>query len=258
MNDLRIERLSVNLGGNQIIEDISFRVQPGEVVGLIGPNGAGKSTTIRALLGLLENTDGAVRIGSEDLNFIARRERAKRLAYLPQGAPVHWPLTAERAVALGRIPHLSPWQDLSDADDTAIHDAMAKTDCLAFRDRLVTTLSGGERSRVMLARALVVGAAFLLADEPTASLDPLHQLQVMDILRREAEGGAGVIVVMHDLSQAAQYCDKLMLLCGGKMLAEGTPEDVLTDTIIGQAFGVDVARFTDNGRDFLVPSRMLE
>lgn len=258
MSDLRIDSLGVKLAGSQIIEDISFRVQPGEVVGLIGPNGAGKSTTIRALLGLLKNTEGAVRIGSDDLNFIARRERAKRLAYLPQGAPVHWPLTAERAVALGRIPHLNPWQDLSEEDSKAIHDAMEKTDCLDFKDRLVTTLSGGERSRVMLARALVVGAGFLLADEPTASLDPMHQLQVMDILRREAKNGAGVIIVMHDLSQAAQYCDKLILLFEGKLLAEGKPSAVLTDEIIGKAFGVDVARFKEAGRDFLVPSKLLE
>lgn len=257
MTGLRIDKLSVELGGASILKAVSFAVPKGQVVGLIGPNGAGKSTALRAALGLIERTSGDVREGDLDVRFLTPRERAKRLAYVPQGAPVHWPLTAERTVALGRVPHLNPWQALSDEDTQAIEAAMRKTDCLDFRDRLVTTLSGGERSRVLLARTLAVGAEYILADEPTASLDPMHQLQVMDILRSEAACGTGVLVVMHDLGQALRYCDKLVLLNEGTVLAQGTPDKVLTDEHLQTAFGVEAVRWNSGGEEFLVPHRVV-
>jgi iron complex transport system ATP-binding protein len=258
MTDLRVEKLSVEIEGKRLLDDVSFRVQTGEVVGLIGPNGAGKSTALRAILGLIEACDGHVRLGSDDMNFIPAQERARRIAYMPQGAPVHWPLTGERTVALGRIPHLSPWQELSAEDEAAIEDAMVRTDCAQFRERLVTTLSGGERSRVLLARTLAVGARYLLADEPTASHDPLHQLQVMNILRAEASSGAVLLVVMHDLTQAARYCDKLVLLDEGRLVAKGTPAEVLTDENIRAAFGVKVARWQDGDHEFIIPDTVIE
>jgi len=256
--NLRIENLSVELDGASILERVSFSVERGDVVGLIGPNGAGKSTALRASLGLVERTKGQVRAGTVDVSFLQPRQRAKLMSYVPQGAPVHWPLTAERTVALGRVPHLNPWQDLSAKDERAIEDAMRKTDCWDFRSRLVTTLSGGERSRVLLARSLAVGASYILADEPTASLDPMHQLQVMDILRTEAAAGAGVLVVIHDLAHAMRFCDKLILLDGGKLVASGAPNEVLTDDNLRSAFGVEVARWDNGGFQYLVPSRVVE
>lgn len=258
MTGLCISNLSVKLGGACILDDVSFDVKPGEVVGLIGPNGAGKSTAIRAALGLVARAAGAVRDGDTDIGALQPRERARLMSYVPQGAPVHWPLTAERTVALGRVPHLNPWQDLTPEDKTAIETAMRNTDCWEFRGRLVTTLSGGERSRVLLARTLAVGANYLLADEPTASLDPMHQLQVMEILRSQAASGVGVLVVMHDLAHALRYCDKIVLLDGGKLLAAGSAADVLTDDNLRTAFGVEVARWTDEGVHYLVPQRVVE
>jgi iron complex transport system ATP-binding protein len=258
MTGLRIEKMSVTLGGAQILNKVNFSVGQGEVVGLIGPNGAGKSTAIKAALGLVEMQEGVVRDNVTDVDFMAPRERAMIMSYVPQGAPVHWPLTAERTAALGRVPHLNPWQDMSAADHAAVQTAMEKTDCWSFRDRLVTTLSGGERSRVLLARTLAVGARYILADEPTASLDPMHQLQVMDILRAEAAAGAGVLVVMHDLGQAHRYCDRLVMLDGGKLIAEGAPADVLTDANLKSAFGVEVARWQEGGQEFLAASRVVE
>jgi len=254
---LQIAGLSVSLGGNSILKEVSFTLPRGEIVGLIGPNGAGKSTAIKSILGLVDSEAGAVRVGDTGVSDMESRTRAKTLAYVPQGAPVHWPLTAERTVALGRVPHLTPWQTLGPADEAAIRDAMEQTDCWDFRDRLVTTLSGGERARVLLARTLAVGADFILADEPIAALDPMHQLQVMDILKAEAEAGTGVLVVMHDLGLAMRTCDKLVLLHGASVLASGAPTEVLTDANLKLAFGVEVSRWQD-GTNFLVPCAVVK
>ncbi|WP_262689914.1 ABC transporter ATP-binding protein [Kordiimonas aestuarii] len=257
VNDgLSVKSLSVLLGGNDILRKVSFDLKPGEVVGLIGPNGAGKSTALKAILDIVQANQGIISIDGNNIKGLGPKERAKRLAYVPQGAPVHWPLTVERIVGLGRTPHLNPWQELGDADQQIIQDVMQVTDCWSMRDRIVTTLSGGERSRVLLARAMAVGAPYLLADEPTASLDPLHQLQVMEIMRKVAAAGVGVLIVMHDLSFALRYCDRLVLLTGGAVLASGTPDEVLTDANLEAAFEVKVSRWDEDGEQFLAPHRV--
>ena len=179
MSGLVVKNINLELEGNKILQDVSVRVQTGETVGLIGPNGAGKSCLLKSILGLLDLEAGHVTIDGENLNDLDLKERAKKMAYAAQGAPVHWPLTAETVVGLGRVPHLNPWQKLSKDDEIAIEYAMERTDCLNLKDRQVTTLSGGERARVLLARVLATGAKYILADEPVASLDPSHQLQVM-------------------------------------------------------------------------------
>ncbi len=252
---LSVKGLGVTLAGHEILSQVSFGVQPGQVVGLIGANGAGKSTALKAVLDILPGDYGTISIDGRNLNALSARERAMKLAYVPQGAPVHWPLTAERVVGLGRTPHLNPWQELSSTDQQIIEDVMQATDCWHLRDRTVTTLSGGERSRVLLARAMAVGAPYLLADEPTASLDPLHQLQVMEIMRDVAARGVGVLIVMHDLSFALRFCDQLVLLHEGRVLADGTPDDVLTDEHLEKAFEVRVSRWTEGGEQFLAPHR---
>lgn len=256
MSGLKLEHVAVKLGGNQILEDVSFDVKTGEMVGLIGPNGAGKSTALRAILGLI-SADGGIIVDGSQVTEMDAKDRARKIAYVPQGAPVHWPLTAERTVALGRIPHLTPWQEMTVADHAAVEQAMHQTDCWDFRARLVTTLSGGERARVLLARTIAVGASYILADEPTASLDPEHQLQVMDVLRSEAKRGVGVVIVMHDLSLAMRSCDKLVLLHKGRILAAGTPKDVLTDEYVAAAFNVRMAKWNDGTSDYLVPHATL-
>jgi len=253
MTSLRLANVSVKLGGRKILEDVSFEVAPGEVVGLIGPNGAGKTSALKVALGLVPLGMGFVELGTGPISGLNPKERARKIAYVPQGAPVHWPMTAERTVSLGRIPHMNPWQDVNAGDTGIVRKAMEETDCWSLRDRLVTTLSGGERSRVLLARAIAVGAGFLLADEPTASLDPAHQLQVMDILKCHAATGVGAVVVLHDLGLAARTCDRLILLSQGKVLASGTPETVLTDENIRHAFGVRVVRWQEAGVPLLAP-----
>lgn len=253
MNGLNVENLRVTLGGNKILDGVTFGVEPGQVVGLIGANGAGKSTVLKTILGIVKPDDGHVLLGLENIMSLAPKERAKRLSYVPQGTPIHWPLTAERLVALGRTPHQTPWQEIDEMDAKVIRTAMEETDCWHLRSRQATTLSGGEKARVLLARTMAVGAPFMLADEPTASLDPLHQLQVMDIMRGQAQCGAGVLVVMHDLGFAQRFCDRLILLSKGRVIAAGEAEDVLTDHNLEAAFGVKVSRWSEGTDRFLAP-----
>jgi len=251
---LSLNGVGVSLGGKTIIRDVSFSVKPGEVVGLIGANGAGKSTAIRAALNLVKLQAGQINVGGVDTASLSLRERAKLMSYVPQGTPVHWPLVAQRLVALGRTPHLGPWDEISADDQKIIRDAMTKTDTWHLKDRIATTLSGGEVARLMLARTIAVGAPFMLADEPTAALDPYHRLQVMDIMRAHAASGTGILIVLHDLSFAQNYCDRLVLMQEGSVLDQGPARDVLNDDNLLKAFQVRVSRWRENGTEYLMPS----
>ena len=246
--------LSVRLGGRRVLESVSLKVAPGVLVGVIGPNGAGKSTLLRAMLGLVQPDAGGVTIDGSPIGMLPRQELARRVAYLPQGQTIHWPLSVERLVSLGRLPHLAPMSRMADRDRAAIERALMRTDVAQFRDRVATELSGGERARVMLARALAVEARGLIVDEPLASLDPGHQIDVMALLRREAEAGALVIVVLHDLTTAARYCDRLVLLDGGTVIADGSPVEVLTAERLQSVYGISARIERGEGGLLVVPT----
>ncbi|MBV2147763.1 ABC transporter ATP-binding protein [Sphingobium sp. AS12] len=254
MVTLGVEGLSVRLGRHAAVRDVSMTLEPGQLVGIIGPNGAGKSTLIRAMLGLAKPQAGQVCIDGQDVARIDRRSIARAIAYLPQGQTLHWPLSVERLVALGRLPHLGPLSRLSDEDEAAVEAAMARADVLHLKGRIATELSGGERARVLLARALAVGARGLIADEPLAALDPGHQIDVMDLLRDEARGGALVVTVLHDLSMAARWCDRLLLMDGGALVADGAPMDVLTEQALAHVYGITACIDPDNGWPLILPT----
>jgi len=245
------------LGGAAVLAGVGFRAAPGELVGLIGPNGAGKSTLLRILAGLLAPDAGTVRYDGRAASDIGRADLARRLAYLAQATPVHWPLTVAALVALGRLPHARPFGAADaaarTADRAAVERALAATGLLHLRDRAVDTLSGGERVRALLARALAVEAAVLLADEPVAALDPFHQLAVLDLLRATARAGAAVVAVLHDLGHAARWCDRVVLLHRGRVAAEGPPAAVLTPDILAACYGVRVHVGELAGRPVVVP-----
>lgn len=248
------ENISVSLGTHAAVRNVSMEIKPGEVVGFVGPNGAGKTSLLRALLRLVSVDTGAVLLGTANITNDAPHKHAQEIAYLPQGQNVAWPLTARRLVALGRVPHRSTWETLKPEDEQAIDAALAATDSEAFADRPVTELSGGERSRVLLARALAVRADVLLVDEPTASLDPFHQLTTMEALKSTAAHGTAVGVVLHDLNLAGRYCDRLYLMHEGAIVAEGTPEQVLSDENLAQVYRVSVRR--DDRGDVVVDRRL--
>ena len=240
MVTITLKDVSVTLGRRAVVHGVSAAFGVGTLTGIVGPNGAGKSTLARAMLALVP-ASGTVEVDGADVAAMPRADLARRVAYVPQGQTLHWPLTVERLVGLGRLPHLAPMSRIADADNAAIERAMARADVLDLRDRIATELSGGERARVLFARALAVEAPALIADEPLASLDPRHQIDVMDMLHTEATGGGLVIAVLHDLTLAARYCDRLLLIDSGRIVADGAPAEVLTAARLRAVLGIDAA-----------------
>ncbi len=250
---LTAQGLGVTLGGRIVLRDISLSLSSGHLVALVGPNGAGKTTLLRALAGLLP-WQGEIRVAGNALSSLPLRERARRFAYLPQGHVVHWPLPARDIVALGRIPHgATDPARLSPRDAGAVERAMQATEVVEFSERPVTELSGGERSRVALARVLAVEAPVMLADEPTASLDPRYQIDVMTNLRRAADGGMLVIVVTHDLGLAARFADSVLVLSEGRLVATGAPAEALSETVMADVFRISAYRAEHRREAVIVP-----
>lgn len=257
MTLLSAHSITVSIGPHAILESVSCDIGRGEVVGLIGPNGAGKTTLLRALLGLVDPMRGDIRVGGDSISRLGQRQRAQRIAYLPQSPTVHWPIAVRQLVALGRLPHLDPWQTPGAEDEAAIDNALQATDIVALQSRTLTTLSGGERRLAILARALAVGADLLLADEPVAALDPGHQLQVMTLIRQLTLTGRAAMVVLHDLTLAARFCDRLILLHRGGVHAHGPPHDVLSDANLADVYGIR-ARFGAPPERYIVPWERIE
>ncbi len=250
---LSVEAVAVRRGDRPVLQDVSMLVRPGELLGLIGPNGSGKTTLLRAALGFQALESGRVSVMDRALADWPVRDLGRQIAYFPQDGGEAWPIRVDRFVALGRLPHLEPWRRPGASDAKAVEDAMAAADVAALASRAVTDLSGGERARVHLARALAVQAPILLADEPIAGLDPFHQLQVIEMLRRHAHRESrAVVVVLHDLTLAHRFCDRLVLLHNGRLYAEGTPESVLTESALVEAYGVRPAH-PSKLSDLMVP-----
>jgi iron complex transport system ATP-binding protein len=253
MTLLTADNLNVALAGRAVLKNVSLSLSSGHLVALVGPNGAGKTTLLRALAGLIPS-GGAVHIGGDALSALSLRERAKRFAYLPQGHVVHWPLPARDIVALGRYPHgTTDPARLTPKDADAVLRAMQATDVVEFADRRVTELSGGERSRVALARVLAVEAPVILADEPTASLDPRHQIDVMRNLRTAADKGVLVIVVTHDLGLAARFADHVLVLSDGRLASQGAPVEALSEQVMADVFGISAYRAQYQNEAIIVP-----
>jgi len=247
MKLIEAQKIRVNFDGLSILQDVDLELRKGEVLGLIGPNGAGKSTLLKVLIGELMPESGKVKILDGKKEPIA-----KKIAYLPQGQVIHWPLSVKRLVSLGRIPHRMPWEQLGAEDEKAIAQAMEDTDVAQLKDRFVDHLAGGERNLVLLARALATQPSVLLADEPVQGLDPAHGLQVMELLSRFVNSERGVIVVLHDLTLAARFCHRLILLHQGKVLASGRPEEVLGPENLKQSYHIE-AKYGPEDAFYIVP-----
>jgi iron complex transport system ATP-binding protein len=237
---LDAQGLSVFLGKHRAVDDVSLSLKAGELTVLAGPNGAGKTTLLRALAGLAPLASGRVMLQGADLGAWTRNERARRIAYLAQAGGVTWPVSVHDVVALGRLPHGASLDNLGAMDEAVIGRALAAVALEQFGERSVTTLSGGERSRALLARALAVDAPILLLDEPAAALDPRHQLQVMDVLAAEAARGRAVLAVMHDLALAARFAQRMIVMGECRVISDGTPGKVLREMGVAATFGVAI------------------
>jgi iron complex transport system ATP-binding protein len=254
---MRIEArgIAVRADGMAILRGIDLTLEAGHLVGLIGPNGAGKTTLLRILANLQPPDCGSLLYDGATTLQIGRTAFARQLAYLAQGTVVHWPLTVERLVGLGRLPYRRFWSQGARDDEQAITEALRATETEPFRHRLFATLSGGERTRVLLARALAVKAQVLLADEPIAVLDPYHQLHVMELLQETAHQGKTVVVALHDLALAARFCARLVLLDVGRVVADGSPEVVLSAANLARVYRVAMLHGTHDRELYVLPWR---
>jgi len=235
MSVLSLEAVSVDLGQARVLDAVSLTIEPGEIVALLGPNGAGKTTLMRAALGLLPVT-GAVRLGASAPRGLSARERALRAAYLPQRPQSIWPISVEALVALGRFAHGASPDRLSTRDQAAVDAAITACALQDLRKRRMDQISGGEKARAHLARALAQQAPLMLLDEPTAGLDPAQALGVADVLRAHAAKNVAVLFSTHDIALAASVAHRVALLKGGRMIAQGGVE-ALTPDALEAAYG---------------------
>lgn len=253
---LEASNLSVYLAARAIVDHCDLALRSGELTILVGPNGAGKTTLLRALAGLIP-TQGDVRVNGADIRTLNARARAQQIAYLPQGHVFHWPLSVENIVALGRTPHADAFTQLTAHDRAAIRDAMTATETTSFASHSILSLSGGERARVALARALATNAAIMLADEPTAALDARHQLKIMELLRGIARNGGAVLAIVHDLSLAARFADRILVMKNGRIVSDDAPERALTKECVADVFGLSMHRIVTADGTLLIPAQAL-
>jgi iron complex transport system ATP-binding protein len=233
---LETRSLCVAVGQRRVVEDVSLAVSAGEVVALLGPNGAGKTSLMRAALGLVRPSEGAATLGGVDVQALSAHERALRAAYLPQRPGAVWPIPVESLVALGRYAYGAAPERLSSTDQQAVDEAIGACALRGLRKRRMDELSGGEKARAHLARALAQGAPLLVLDEPTAGLDPAQSLSVAEIMRAHAYRGDGLLMSTHDVALAARVADRVLLMRDGRTLAQGEPESALTPEALKAAY----------------------
>jgi iron complex transport system ATP-binding protein len=256
---MRIEArgLRVSLKGREVLRGLDLAAEPGHLTAVIGRNGAGKTTLLKTLAGLVVPRAGMALLDGRPLGGWERGSLARARAYLPQERPVHWALTVRAVVALGRLPYQPLGAGESAADRAAIDDALAAMDATHLAYRPVPELSGGERARVLIARALAQEPRVLLADEPAAGLDPAHQLTLFHHLAGLAEAGSTVVVAVHDLSLAARFCHSIALVHEGRTLAAGKPQDVLLPQHLAAAYGIRARLHAIDGVPFVLPIDVL-
>jgi iron complex transport system ATP-binding protein len=255
MTAIALDGVTVVLGNRAVVDDIDLTIEDGEWLGLIGPNGAGKTTLLRAIAQLVRFS-GAIALHGRDTREMGRTELSRIVAVVPQDPSTPPWLTVAEYVLLGRTPHLGRLAKEGARDREVAAAALGRLDLLGYRDRRLGTLSGGERQRVVVARALAQEAQIVLLDEPTAALDIGHQqqaLELLDLLR--GESGFTLVAAMHDLTLAAQYADRMVLLDSGRVVADGAPRDVLTEALIATHYEAAIQVVDVDGRIAVVPSR---
>ncbi|MBI5527322.1 MAG: ABC transporter ATP-binding protein [Deltaproteobacteria bacterium] len=252
---LTVENVSFAYGPRQALSGVSFAASGGQLVGIVGPNGSGKSTLLKVAAGIIVASEGACLLGGRSVGTLVPKERARVVAYCPQEGVFSFPFSALDVVLMARSPLLGMWGVAGEVDRKAAREAMALMDAEHLADRPIDELSGGERRRVVLARTIAQGAGVIVLDEPTAGLDIGHSIRVLDTFKAMAQKGALVLASLHDISEATAYCDRALLLKGGRGVAFGMVEEVLSYKNVRDTFGVDVYAGINEltGKRFLVP-----
>lgn len=223
-----------------VLENIDLEVRKGEIIGILGPNGCGKTTLLKLLNRNLHPRSGRILMEDQDLEDISKRRIARHIAVVPQSNEIRFAFSVRDIVSMGRMPFLDRFQGESSEDMRIVEEAMEKTNIADFADRLINTMSGGERQRVIIARALAQRPEVILLDEPTLHLDINHQFEVLDLVKRlSKEEGLTVIIVSHDLPMVVKYCDRMVLIHDHRVHALGTPEEVLTTENMRTVFNID-------------------
>lgn len=252
MTEITVEGLTASLGRKLVLKDVGFSAKSGEVIGVLGPNGAGKSTLLKSILKLARST-GSVRVDNRSIHDYSAQEFARAIAYLPQDRDVAWPMSVASVVELGRLPYRTAMSLPTEQDAEAVQRAMEAVDVVGLEGRRISELSGGERARVLMARALAQSAPVLLADEPTSGLDPAHQISLLSLFRKLAGEGLLIILTLHELHFAARWCDRIILLEEGRLVADGPPSEVLSEARINSVYGCDVRIIEDSSGPIIVP-----
>ena len=237
MSRLTVRSLLFRRGERLILDAIDLEIESSGITAVLGPNGAGKSTLLACIAGLLEPASGAIELNGQSLGTLPLQLRARHIAFLPQTPEIAWPIDVSTLVGLGRIPFAGFASDTD--NEAAVHRAMHRTDVADWAKRIATTLSGGERARVHLARILAGESEWILADEPFAGLDPAHQFEAADLLRQFASRGGGVVLTIHDLTLAARIADRIVILDRGRVVADGTPKSALTPATLRDVYGIE-------------------
>lgn len=243
VSNLKIDGLRFRHGSRLVLDSIDLHLQSGTVTAVLGPNGAGKSTLLSCIAGLLRPERGSVELDGTPLLSLPAMQRARRIAVLPQTPEIAWAVDVQTLVGLGRIPYQGVSSDAEDR--AAVTRAMDKTQVTQWADRVVTTLSGGERARVLLARVLAGESQWLLADEPFTGLDPSHQFEAAEVLRSIAVQGGGVVLTIHDLTLAARIADRVVIIDDGRIVADGAPQAALTPQILRDVYNIDAQWLVD-------------
>lgn len=252
---LEIKNLSVSIGGNEIVHDITFSAGKAENISLIGANGAGKTTLLRAVSSLLKHS-GSVLANGAEVTAMSEKERAKLISFVPQGAEVTGDFEVMHFLELSRYPYRKPWEKISAEDRTAIENALELTNTKKFADRKIGTLSGGERQRVLIAGAIAQESGILLLDEPLTYLDPVQRIGISEIIRKIARSGKLVITVTHEINEALVFSDRILALCGGRLVFDGTPDELVEKGTLETLFNSGFVAFGNvcDGRKLVFPT----